>query len=138
MLRMKSAHAKDIANDHATPRRRGPGRPFQPGNTANPLGPRGRVQLEEQQRQCEVAAIVADLAHEPSAVERLLIDELAALAVRARRLRRKGQPTDDVARLMTRIASKLGIRQGTKARRKDPRTDPQRDLKQPASLKGVE
>jgi hypothetical protein len=109
---MKSATADAIAPQT----RRVIGRPFQPGNCANPHGRHGRVRIDESERQCEVAAIIGDLGHQPSAVERLLIDELAALAVRARRLRRRGLPTDDVARLMTRIASKLAIKPGAKVK----------------------
>jgi hypothetical protein len=56
-----------------------------------------------------VAGLTADLGHTPSTGERLLIDELAGLAVRARRLRACGKPTKDIARLMTRVAVRLGI-----------------------------
>jgi len=69
----------------------------------------------EAERIIEVGKLVADLGGRPSAIQQLLIDELAGLAVRARRLRRQGKPTDEIAMLMTRVAGRLGIKPGTKA-----------------------
>jgi len=77
---------------------------------------RERAAREETERLVERDALLADLNRPPNATERLLIDELAALAVRARRLRAQGKPADDVARLMTRIAGKLGLRLGAAAK----------------------
>jgi len=94
------------------------GRPFPKGVSGNPHGRAGaagkaaEVERLEAERLVEVGAIVHDLGREPTAVERLLIDELAALAVRARRLRSRGEPSDDVARLMARIAGRLGMKLG--------------------------
>jgi hypothetical protein len=83
-----------------------PGKPYRGG------WPRWReIQAEDEAaRQVEIAALTADLGHTPSAAERLLIVEIAALAVRANKLRRKGQPADDVARLMVRAIGKLGLK----------------------------
>jgi hypothetical protein len=94
------------------------GRPsFAPGNNANPLGRAARRKREEAERQVEVSALTADLGHEPTAAERLLIDEAAALAVEARKLRRQGRGSADASRLLSRILKQLGL--GTERRDRD-------------------
>jgi len=102
--------APDVAQSRTAKLKRGPVRPGQ-------RSPAERARREEAERLVEVAALVRDLGREPTAVERLLIDELAALAVRSRKLRRQGKATDDVARLMARIAGRLGMKMGATSRR---------------------
>lgn len=112
---MREIATEAVSELPAETRRRGPGKPFAAGKVANPGGRGSRARREEAERACEAAALAADLGHPPSAAERMLIDEAAALVVRARRLRRQGEPADDVARLLTRILSKLAIKPGKPA-----------------------
>jgi hypothetical protein len=69
----------------------------------------------EAERVAEVGRIIADMGCTPTRVQALLVDELAALAVKARRLRRQGKSTDEVTMLMTRVAGRLGIKAGSKS-----------------------
>lgn len=69
---------------------------------------------DEQRRQHEAAAIVADLGREANAAERILIAEIAALVVRGDRERSKGkhQEAEQCSRLIIRGLGKLGVRPG--------------------------
>jgi hypothetical protein len=79
---------------------------------------RGRARIRElaveseAERQAEQAALLADLGREPGHAERLLIEQAAHLAVRARRLRAlgRGREADDVTRLLIRALAKLGVK----------------------------
>jgi hypothetical protein len=85
---------------------------FLRGRSGNPAGKRlmaERARLEEEERRAEAAALAADLGHPPTAAERLLIDEAAALAVEARKRRRLGRPSADVSRLLVRVLRQLGL-----------------------------
>jgi hypothetical protein len=74
----------------------------------------------EVERLAEERRLLADFGAEPSAGQRLLIEQAAHLAVRGRRLRAqgRGQAADDVARLLTRVLIKLGVRNGSDRPRK--------------------
>jgi hypothetical protein len=83
---------------------------FQPGVSGNPHGRasvRIRAQAEEAERQVEVVELTAGLGHTPSKLEAVLIDELADLIVRARRLRHAGKPTVEISALIMRYADRL-------------------------------
>jgi hypothetical protein len=82
--------------------------------------PRERARAAEAEHQAEVDALIRDLGREPTHVEKLLITEMAALAMRSRNLRRQGKATDDVARLMSRIAAQLGLRRYVPKRPLEP------------------
>jgi hypothetical protein len=84
---------------------------------AKAMTERAREDAAEAER--EAAAIIADLGRAPTALERVLVTEIAALSVKARRLRSQGRPGDDVARLISRLASQLGLS------RSAPRAKPQ-------------
>jgi hypothetical protein len=85
-----------------------PGRhSFAPGNNVNPLGRAARAKREAAERAAEVAALTADLGRAPTAAERLLIAEAAAVAVEGRRLRRLGKGSADASRLLSRILKQL-------------------------------
>ena len=68
----------------------------------------------EVEREAETAKLLADLGREPSYSDRILVGEIAALRVRARRLRQRGR--DDAAemcsRLILRAMTKLGVKPG--------------------------
>jgi hypothetical protein len=68
----------------------------------------------EVERRTEEQSLLRDLGREPSHAERLLIENSAGLAVRARRLRRLGRDgeADDVVRLLLRALIKLGSKPG--------------------------
>jgi hypothetical protein len=68
----------------------------------------------EAERKIEEAALLADLNHQASYAEKLLIENAAALAVRARRLRRYGRNKEAgaVIMLLVRTLGKLGVRPG--------------------------
>ncbi|WP_354258171.1 hypothetical protein [Bradyrhizobium sp. F1.13.3] len=69
---------------------------------------------DEQRRQHEAAAILADLGREPNAAERILVAEIAALVVRADRERAKGKhgEAEMCSRLIIRALGKLGVKPG--------------------------
>lgn len=89
-------------------------------NTTGPRKLRGWARMwqiraeDEQRRQHEAAAIVADLGREANAAERILIAEIAALVVRADRERSKGkhQEAEQCSRLIIRGLGKLGVKPG--------------------------
>jgi hypothetical protein len=88
---------------------------FQRGRSGNPLGRRlqkNRVAEDEAARAAEVEAILGDFGHQPSHLERCLIDELAAGLVQARRFRVAGKPAlaTECTRLVSRLAAQLGVR----------------------------
>jgi hypothetical protein len=96
------------------------GRPFPPGTSGNLSGRRAqqeRAAREELERRAEVAALVAGFGRELNAFERDLLDEYAALTIEARRLRRLGKSTLDVARVKSRIAAQLGLRRDVAIKR---------------------
>src|SRR6266508_4325056 len=82
---------------------------FPRNNNANPLGRAARAKREQAEREAEAAALLADLGHRPTAAERLLVAEAAALAVEARRLRKTGRNSADTSRLLVRVLRQLGI-----------------------------
>jgi hypothetical protein len=97
---------------------------YRPGQSGNPLG-KGltlhRAREDEAARQAEVAAILADFGTTTHA-QRLLIDELAAQVIRARRLRSFGKAAEaaDATRLVSRLATQLGLRRDAgRGRRRD-------------------
>jgi len=71
------------------------------------------AQDEADRRQIE-AGLLADLGHEASATERLLVETIAAQTVRARRARAQGRHdrAEMAERLTMRGLTRLGIRQG--------------------------
>jgi hypothetical protein len=85
---------------------------FMPGRSGNPAGRRITVDKAREDEVAAVAeadAIARDLGRTPTALERVLINEIAALSVKARRLRSQGRPCDDVVRLLSRMCSQLGL-----------------------------
>lgn len=108
---MDTRSATQNSSQSVSPARKKPrGRSFLPGNRMQVLGrtsAKERAAADELERQAEAEALLADLGHPPTARERLLADEASALAIRGRRLRAKGQPSDDVARLLTRMLTAL-------------------------------
>jgi hypothetical protein len=103
---------------------------FRPGNRGG--GGKGLMQARAREDEAaavaEADAIARDLGRTPTALERVLINEIAALSVKARRLRSQGRPSDDVVRLLSRMCSQLGLNRAA------PRARPQSELA--ALLKG--
>jgi hypothetical protein len=101
------------------------GRSFMKGQSGNPRGRRlmaERAAEDECYRLEEVTRITADLGAigcVPTRQQELLIDELAGLAIRSRRLRKQGKPTDNIAMLMTRIIGRLDRRPGADTSARD-------------------
>ncbi len=86
---------------------------FRPGQSGLPQGRyalmKERARLEEEERQVEVAGLLADLGHPATGAEKLLIDEAAACVVEARKLRRQGKSTVELTRMLDRIVGRLGL-----------------------------
>ncbi len=72
------------------------------------------AQQAEAERQVEQCKLLADLGREPSAAETVLVEQIAALTVRARRLRAQGRDREaaDTARLLVRAIARLGVKPG--------------------------
>jgi hypothetical protein len=98
---------------------------FQPGRSGNPAGRRlakDRAAEDESAAATEAENIACDLGRVPTALEKVLIAEIAALSVKAKRLRSEGRPSDDVVRLLSRMCGQLGLNRAA------PRTKPQSSL----------
>ncbi|MBW7964956.1 hypothetical protein [Bradyrhizobium sp. BR 10261] len=69
---------------------------------------------DEQRRQREASAILADLGREANAAERIIASEIAALVVRADRERARGKHSEAemCSRLIIRALGKLGVKPG--------------------------
>ncbi len=97
---------------------------FRPGNR----GGGGKALMQARAREDEAAAaaeaesIARDLGRTPTALEKVLIAEIAALSIKAKRLRSQGRPSDDVVRLLSRMCGQLGLN------RASPRAKPQSSL----------
>jgi hypothetical protein len=104
---------------------------FRPGHSGNPAGRRRAKDVareDEAAAAVEAQAIANELGRVPTALERVLIAEIAALSVKAKRLRSEGRPCDDVVRLLSRMCGQLGLNRAA------PRARPQPELA--ALLKG--
>jgi hypothetical protein len=80
-------------------------RPFPPGNNANPLGRAARRKREQAERAVVVTELVAALDHPPSAFEQIAIEAIAAEAIS---LRRGGQASPLLSRLLKQLGVALG------------------------------
>jgi hypothetical protein len=69
----------------------------------------------EVQRLTEVERILADFGRKPTRLEHLLIDELAGLAVKARRFRSQGRSVEPIVNLMARLSRLIGLQYGGSA-----------------------
>src|SRR5277367_5655792 len=83
----------------------GKARGFAPGVSGNPRGKalmQDRARADQAAAAAEAESIARDLGRVPTALEKVLIAEIAALSVKAKRLRAEGRPCDDVVRLLSR------------------------------------
>jgi hypothetical protein len=98
---------------------------FRAGRSGNPAGRRlakDRAREDEAAAASEAESIARDLGRVPTALEKVLIAEIAASSVKAKRLRSEGRPSDDVVRLLSRMCGQLGLN------RASPRAKPQSSL----------
>jgi len=86
------------------------------GNLGGARAMRERAALNEAARQVEAAKLAAGLGREPTAAEAVLIEQASYLVVKSRRLRERGKPGEECARLLARILGKLGITADHQAR----------------------
>jgi hypothetical protein len=81
-----------------------------------------RARVEEQERQAEAEALLADLGHPASHAEKVLIEQASALVIEARKLRKAGKSSADAIRLLSRVLGQLGLGDA-KRRPPEPQVD---------------
>jgi hypothetical protein len=102
-----------VESSQQQPRRRGPGRPFPPGNRLSPGRPSVKrlAAAEEAERQAIEIELLGSLGRAATPFDRLLIAEASALATRCRALRRAGKFGDalEYSALLFRVLSRLDL-----------------------------
>jgi hypothetical protein len=83
---------------------------------ATERGRRGQARLRqlaaeaEAEREAEAARLTAGLGHPPTAIELIVIEQLAARTVAGRRLRRQGKDDTEQSRLIAQLLRSIGLK----------------------------
>jgi hypothetical protein len=93
-------------------------------------GQRGQARLRqlaienEAEREAEAARLTAGLGHPPTAIELVVIEQLAARTVAGRRLRRQGKDDTEQSRLIAQLLRSIGLKPDV------PQQEPGHDLQE--------